>query len=84
MQLRSFARPGGWDGLLYIRLHGSPRTYWSSYDADRLVWYARMMAGSDAHERWCIFDNTASGAAFGDAMALWALLSSGNRKNLDP
>jgi uncharacterized protein YecE (DUF72 family) len=22
--------PGGWDGIAYFRLHGSPRTYWSS------------------------------------------------------
>ena len=67
-------RPGGWDGLLYIRLHGSPRTYWSSYDAGRLAQYARMMADSQAAERWCIFDNTASGAAFGNALNLTALL----------
>src|SRR5687768_11803231 len=26
------AEPGGWDGLVYYRLHGSPRMYYSSYD----------------------------------------------------
>jgi uncharacterized protein YecE (DUF72 family) len=26
------ARPGGWEGLLYWRLHGAPRTYYSEYD----------------------------------------------------
>ncbi len=67
-------RPGGWDGLLYIRLHGSPRTYWSPYEADRLAGYARMLRESVATERWCIFDNTASGAAFGNALDLRALL----------
>jgi uncharacterized protein YecE (DUF72 family) len=67
-------RPGGWTGLLYVRLHGSPRTYWSSYDADRLANYARLIAASQAAERWCIFDNTASGAAFGNALALRELL----------
>ena len=72
--------PGGWDGLLYIRLHGSPRTYWSSYDDRRLTQYARMMAGSRALNSWCIFDNTASGAAFGDAFALTTLL----RDECDP
>jgi len=61
--------------LLYIRLHGSPRTYWSSYDDRRLRQYARMIAGSRALNSWCIFDNTASGAAFGDALALTTLLS---------
>lgn len=68
-------RPGGWDGLLYVRLHGSPRTYWSSYDADRLNRYAEMIVSSPARERWCIFDNTASGAAFGNALDLQDLLS---------
>ena len=69
-----FAHPGGWDGLLYIRLHGSPRTYWSSYGADRLALCARMMVESRAVDRWCIFDNTASGAAFGNALDLKELL----------
>ncbi|MCV4633615.1 DUF72 domain-containing protein, partial [Escherichia coli] len=26
------ALPGGWSGLVYARLHGSPRIYWSAYD----------------------------------------------------
>ena len=26
------ARPGGWPGLRYWRLHGSPRTYYANYD----------------------------------------------------
>jgi uncharacterized protein YecE (DUF72 family) len=76
-----FARSGGWDGLLYVRLHGSPRIYWSSYDADRLAKYAQMMVDSRAAERWCIFDNTASGAAFGDALALTELLPDGKRES---
>lgn len=71
---RGFEQPGGWDGLLYLRLHGSPRTYWSSYDAARLAAYAQTIANSHAVERWCIFDNTASGAAFGNALDLRALL----------
>ena len=63
--------PGGWRGLGYWRLHGSPRMYCSSY-ADRLAHYAALLesqaaAGADA---WCIFDNTASSAAAGDALAL--------------
>ena len=63
--------PGGWRGLGYWRLHGSPRMYRSSY-ADRLAHYAALLesqvaTGADA---WCIFDNTASSAAAGDALAL--------------
>jgi uncharacterized protein YecE (DUF72 family) len=64
------ARPGGWSGLRYWRLHGSPVMYRSSY-ADRIEAYATLMrqAGPDI---WCIFDNTASNAAVGDALALRA------------
>ena len=63
--------PGGWPGLAYWRLHGSPVMYRSSY-ADRLEHYAGALeaeanAGSDT---WCIFDNTASSAAGSDALAL--------------
>src|SRR6476661_3262070 len=25
-------RPGGWQGIVYYRLHGSPRKYWSAYE----------------------------------------------------
>jgi uncharacterized protein YecE (DUF72 family) len=63
------ALPGGWPGLAYWRLHGSPVIYRSSY-ADRIPDYAAQIAGSHAPERWCIFDNTASSAATGDALSL--------------
>ena len=65
-------RPGGWPGLSYWRLHGSPIKYRSSY-ADRLSMYAeRLMAEAAASDTWCIFDNTASSAAAADALALAA------------
>lgn len=70
----ALGQPGGWNGLLYVRLHGSPRTYWSPYAVDRLAQYADLVSSSPAADRWCIFDNTASGAAFGDALALRSLL----------
>jgi uncharacterized protein YecE (DUF72 family) len=63
------ARPGGWPGLAYWRLHGSPVMYRSSY-ADRIAEFAKAIAGSAAPERWCVFDNTASSAAAADALAL--------------
>lgn len=63
------AHPGGWPKLAYFRLHGSPRTYWSSYDeAARNSWLARVRAVA-AEESWVIFDNTAGGAATADALA---------------
>ncbi|AQR73171.1 DUF72 domain-containing protein [Sphingomonas sp. LM7] len=61
--------PGGWPDLLYIRLHGAPRVYWSSYDAAQIDALAARIAESDV-ETWTIFDNTASGAALGNALDL--------------
>jgi uncharacterized protein YecE (DUF72 family) len=67
------AEPGGWRGLAYYRLHGSPVMYRSSYDDGRLEAYARQMADGPA-PAWCVFDNTASSAATGDALKLQRLL----------
>jgi uncharacterized protein YecE (DUF72 family) len=68
--------PGGWRGLAYWRLHGSPRIYRSAYDAARLDTYAGLIrAEADAgHDAWCMFDNTAASAATGDALRLMARL----------
>ena len=62
-------RPGGWPGLTYYRLHGSPLIYRSPYEADRIVAIAAELRAGTA-PAWCIFDNTASGAAAPDALAL--------------
>lgn len=65
------ARPGGWRGISYWRLHGSPVIYRSSYE-DRVEKYAEELRSHAAPGRpvWCIFDNTASSAGAGDALAL--------------
>jgi uncharacterized protein YecE (DUF72 family) len=65
--------PGGWPGLRYHRLHGSPRTYWSAYDADAIADQAQRIA-SEPGEVWTIYDNTASGAALANALDLIARL----------
>lgn len=65
------ARLRGWTGLHYYRLHGSPRTYYSAYPPefiDGLAATLRAAAGSAPV--WCIFDNTAVGAAAENALAL--------------
>ncbi|HEX8483045.1 MAG TPA: DUF72 domain-containing protein [Allosphingosinicella sp.] len=67
------ADPGGWTGLAYYRLHGSPVMYRSSYDDGRLEDYAARL-GEGTEPAWCIFDNTASSAATGDALKLRTLL----------
>jgi uncharacterized protein YecE (DUF72 family) len=71
----AFARPGGWDGLVYLRLHGSPRTYWSSYPLEYLERLAATMRALNA-PAWCVFDNTASGAAIENAWTLRNMLMS--------
>lgn len=68
------AEPGGWRGLLYYRLHGSPVPYRSSYDDGRLETCATRIAAESAPV-WCIFDNTASSAAAADALKLQRLLA---------
>jgi uncharacterized protein YecE (DUF72 family) len=68
------ARPGGWRGLTCWRLHGSSRMYVSAYSRAflrRLA--ATLTAGARRAETWCVFDNTADGAALDDARALLAL-----------
>jgi uncharacterized protein YecE (DUF72 family) len=66
------AEPGGWGGLVYYRLHGSPRIYYSAYETGYLKKTAGRLVEARANgaQVWCIFDNTAEGAAAGDALAV--------------
>jgi uncharacterized protein YecE (DUF72 family) len=70
------AVPRGAPELAYFRLHGSPRAYWSSYEAARIAEAAEQAQGLAAAgaEVWVVFDNTASGAAAANALDLLALL----------
>jgi uncharacterized protein YecE (DUF72 family) len=69
------ARPGGLASLAYFRLHGSPRRYFSPYSSDSLNRLVGQLASLDASARvWCIFDNTALGAAIPNALELAAML----------
>ena len=63
--------PAGWPRLAYFRLHGFPRKYWSRYDEDDIATLAATVRSlATAEEVWCVFDNTASGAAIENAWAL--------------
>lgn len=64
----------GWDGLVYLRLHGSPKVYYSSYDEPRLEAVTARLAAARV-PAWCIFDNTAAGAAVPDALWVYEHLS---------
>ena len=61
---------GGWRGLAYFRLHGSPQMYYSRYDTDFLAGLAARLRAAAADEIWCVFDNTTSGAAADNALSL--------------
>jgi uncharacterized protein YecE (DUF72 family) len=65
-------RPGGWDGLVYRRLHGSPRLYYSAYEAETLAAIGAALAADVERgvPAWCVFDNTAAFAAMGNALTV--------------
>jgi uncharacterized protein YecE (DUF72 family) len=72
------AQPVAANGVTYYRWHGSPRVYYSSYEPMTLRDVARSLVTEVAPEAWCIFDNTAAGAATSNALWLRELVSSSN------
>lgn len=68
------AVPGGWRGLSYWRLHGSPSIYRSPYVPEAIARYADQLRKATAAGRqaWCMFDNTAASEATGNALSLLA------------
>ena len=69
------SEPGGWNGLVYYRLHGSPQMYYSSYSDVYLETVAKTLSAAQRTAAvWCIFDNTAVGAATMNALDLLGLL----------
>jgi uncharacterized protein YecE (DUF72 family) len=68
--------PGGTDSLRYTRWHGSPHLYWSPYGDEQLMTLADRVEHAPARSQvWCVFDNTASGSAFGDASRFKRILA---------
>jgi uncharacterized protein YecE (DUF72 family) len=73
--------PAGWPGIVYYRLHGSPRVYYDKYDdayMEALAARLRAHIASSNAPVWCIFDNTALGAATFNAVDLMKRLSGGH------
>lgn len=50
----------------YMRLHGKPKIYYSSYPDEEISAFSKLMAP----DGWCVFDNTASGAAIENALTM--------------
>ncbi len=68
-------QPGGWPGLRYFRLHGSPRKYWSPYSEKSLrALESQLQRTAKLVPTWVIFDNTAGNHALGNALTLQELL----------
>jgi uncharacterized protein YecE (DUF72 family) len=63
--------------VAYLRLHGSPTIYYSDYPADYLTALAAELHTPAHADSWCIFDNTAAGAALFNALDLQARLRDG-------
>ena len=66
------ASPGGWGGLRYYRLHGSPKVYYSAYSAEFIDSLAARLRNGHTSDctTWVIFDNTTLGAATRNALEL--------------
>ncbi len=73
------SRPGGWRGLTYRRLHGSPRIYYSAYsdEAVQAVVAELSVRAGNGRECWYIFDNTAGEAATHNALTARSTIASG-------
>ncbi len=69
-------RPGGNKRLVYFRLHGRPRIYWSPYTAEDLTHLAAQVQALPMATQaiYVIFDNTAQGLATGNALELMKAL----------
>ena len=50
----------------YVRLHGRPKIYHSSYTDEEIRSFSKLLAP----DGWCVFDNTASGAAIENALTM--------------
>jgi uncharacterized protein YecE (DUF72 family) len=71
--------PAGSPRVVYYRLHGSPVMYYSAYDRSYLEQLAQRIRSLRGTPVWCIFDNTARGAATLNAIELREMLSHSRR-----
>ncbi len=74
------AEPTGFGQLVYFRLHGSPRRYFSDYSPEFLkAMAARIINLAEGARVWCVFDNTAAGFATSNAFQLNKEISEAKR-----
>ena len=65
--------------IAYMRLHGAPVMYYSSYDDAFIAQRAAeaLALAQMGRQVWCMFDNTAQGAAIPNALTLMSRLKDG-------
>ena len=68
-------QPAASTRVAYFRLHGSPVMYHSSYDTEYLDRLAAQLKAFKKIPAWCVFDNTARGAATLNAIELLGRLA---------
>jgi uncharacterized protein YecE (DUF72 family) len=68
--------PAAWAEPVYYRLHGAPQLYYSSYTKEELQSFAEKLIAAEQRTGavWCIFNNTAAGAAVENAFELMEML----------
>jgi uncharacterized protein YecE (DUF72 family) len=83
---RAGDRAAGDRRLTYLRLHGSPRMYYSPYTEPDLDEVATRVAAATrvSEDVWCVFDNTALGAATRNALGLLERLGSRAQRAAEP
>jgi len=66
------SNPGGSPSTAYYRWHGSPQLYYSAYAPNQIDWLSGELSSHVGQSRnaWCIFDNTAAGAATENGLQL--------------
>jgi uncharacterized protein YecE (DUF72 family) len=72
-------RPAGCTEVVYYRMHGSQRIYYSAYPPEQLEGLSGALRAwaEQGAEAWCIFDNTALGFATFDALTVTASVGRG-------
>jgi uncharacterized protein YecE (DUF72 family) len=75
-KIAAAGRPPDAGRLIYFRLHGSPRIYYSAYTPEYLTELSNEIRALTARtdEVWCLFDNTARHESWGNAQLLRRLL----------
>ena len=82
IKIADASRPPDAARLIYYRLHGSPRMYYSAYTSEYLTELSKeiRILVAQSKQVWCMFDNTARYESWGNAHCLRQLLENRPRR----